>query len=83
MEGWEEMKFPGSLVVRTLQFHCQGRWFDPWLGIPQDMTCSQKKKKKKEEGIFSCGHSSCSSSTTFARSPRLAKIKRDKSYNLL
>ena len=47
MGGWEEMKFPGGLLVRTLHFHCQGPWFDPWLGIPQDMRCSQKKKRRK------------------------------------
>ena len=24
--------FPGSPVVRTGHFHCQGLGFDPWLG---------------------------------------------------
>ena len=24
--------FAGSLVVRTLCFHCRGHQFDPWLG---------------------------------------------------
>ena len=25
-------EFPGSPVVRTPHFHCQGPWFDIWLG---------------------------------------------------
>ena len=27
-----EGEFPGSLVVRTMSFHCQGHWFNPCLG---------------------------------------------------
>ena len=41
-------EFPGSPVVRTQDFHCQGTEFNssvPGGGtkIPQAMTCSQKK----------------------------------------
>ena len=32
---WE---FPGGPVVRTLRFHCQGHWLDPWSGN-QDPVC--------------------------------------------
>ena len=35
---------PGSPVVVTLHFHCQGGWLTL---IPQTVWCGEKKKKKK------------------------------------
>ena len=46
--NWE---FPGSPVVRTPHFHCQGWGLIPGWGtkIPQIAWHGQKKKKKKDK----------------------------------
>ena len=36
-------KFPGNPVVRIPCFHCQGPWFDPWLG--ELRSCKRKTKQ--------------------------------------
>ena len=41
---------PGSPVVVTLHFHCQGGWLTL---IPQTVWCGKKKKKKIQEALSS------------------------------
>ena len=46
---WWPQDFPGSPVVKTPCFYCQGHGFDPWLEwrFPYAMQHGQKKKKNQ------------------------------------
>ena len=44
---WWPQDFPGSPVVKTPCFYCQGHGFDPWLEWRSHMRCSMAKKKQK------------------------------------
>ena len=45
---WWPQDFPGSPVVKTPCFYCQGHGFDPWLEWRSHMRCSMAKKNKNQ-----------------------------------
>ena len=44
----EPRKFPGSLVVRTLNSHCQGPKFNPWSENSDPTSCTAWTKRERE-----------------------------------
>ena len=40
-------EFPGSLMVRTLGFHCHGLGFNPWLGNWDPASCKANNNNNK------------------------------------
>lgn len=73
-------EFHGSLVVRTLRFHCKGLHSIPGWGskLPQATRCSKKERKFVMKSFVIVGHL-CSGCTVIYPMPRVKTIQLFKS----